>query len=226
MSSERSAQSSPQRAPLRSALYVLLYSVLGFIILVGVGTLCARSLTPVVGGPGAVGIAGLLVVAVAALYIWAYRRARVRETVIIQRPVEEVFRRLATEFFASRAAAIAHVAPPGTTITVEQTSAGPLGVGTTGHEVVEANGRRGEWFYLVTAYDPPHRFARTAHPVQAIVQIHTRYDFAPAPGGTRLIITSDFALRGSWRLFTPFYVGVFQRYLQGGTAQLKEFLEA
>src|SRR5690349_2587755 len=118
MSSERPAQPSPPRVSLRWAAYALFYSVCGLVLVVGMGTLCARSLAPVVGGPGAAGIAGGVVLVVAAIYIWAYRQARVQEMVIIARPVEEVFRRLATEFFTSRAAAIARIAPPGTTITV------------------------------------------------------------------------------------------------------------
>jgi hypothetical protein len=212
--------------PLHWALYYLLYSVVGLVIVVGLGVLCARSLGPVGGGPGAVGITGLAVLGVAALYVWAYRRARVREEVIIQRPVAEVFRRLATEFFATRAAVVAGAVPPGTTVVVEQTSAGPLGDGTTGHEVVELNGQRGEWFYCITAYDPPHRFARTARTPRSTVEIHSRYDFTPVPGGTRVTVTSDFTLRGPWRIFTPFYIGTFQRYLQNSAPRLKAYLEA
>ncbi len=223
MTNERPAPASPQ---LRFVLYILVYSLPVFIIIAGCGLLLVRSLVPSLGGVGASVVAGLIVLTVVAFYIRAHRRLRARERVVIARPVEEVFRRIATECFATRAEVIARAVPPGTSFTVEQTSAGPVGVGTTGHELIELDGQRGEWFYLVTAYDPPRCFTLTLTLPPAPVQLHIRYDLAPVLGGTQLTVTSDFAPLGQWRFFTPYYSRRYEGYIRGRAARWKEFLEA
>ncbi len=223
MTDERPSPASP---PLRFVLQSLLYNLRILIIVGGLSLFLIRFLVPVLGGVGAAAVAGLLLLGVVAFYVRAHWRLRARERVVIARPVEEVFRRIATEFFSTRAQGIARVVPPGTPYTVEQTSAGPVGVGTTGHELIELNGQRSEWFFLVTAYDPPRRFARTATPPRASAHIHVRYDLAPVPGGTQLTATSDFAPLGLWRLFTPFYYRRYGGYIRGRAARWKEFLEA
>jgi hypothetical protein len=212
--------------PLRFVLHVLIYSVWILIIVGGLSLFLIRSLVPVLGGVGAAVVGGVVLAGIVALYVRAHRRLRTRERIIVARPVAEVFHQLATEFFTTRAQSIARHTPPGTAFTVEQTSAGPFGVGTTGHEVVELNGQRSEWFYHVTVYDPPRTFARTATSPQAPMQLHSRYDLTPVPGGTQLTMTSDFAPRGLWRLFTPFYARYYSGYIRGGAGRLKELLEA
>ncbi len=212
--------------PLRSVLYVLIYSLGILLFIGGTSLLLVRSLVPVFGVVGAALVDGVVLAGVVAFYMRSHRRMRARERVVIARPVEEVFRRIATECFVTRAQVIARTVPPGTPFTVEQTSAEPVGVGTTGHELIELNGQRSEWFYLVTAYDPPRRFTSIATLPSAPVQLHIRYDLTSVPGGTQLTATSDFVPLGLWRLFTPFYYRRYGAYTRGRAARLKEFLEA
>jgi hypothetical protein len=140
-------------------VHVLIYSLWALLIVGGLVLLLARSLVPMLGGVGAALTAGGVLLVAAFLYIRAYRRARLHEQTIIARPVEEVFQCLATEFFATRAARMPEAAPPGTAVRVEQTSIGPLGVGTTGREVITRGDQQSTWTFLVSIYEPPRRFA-------------------------------------------------------------------
>src|SRR6476659_7358379 len=85
--------------PWRFILHVLLYNLRIFLILGAVAIVGVVYLAKSVGGPAALGAMGLIVLVGLALYGRAYRRAAVRDTIVTRRPVEDVFRLMATEFF-------------------------------------------------------------------------------------------------------------------------------
>jgi hypothetical protein len=77
-----------------------------------------------------------------------------QHTVVIRKPPAEVFRYLADEYFVHRRERSPLV------IEVEQTSPGPVGVGTTGRELSRDNwGIYTETLIRVTEFSPPRAFA-------------------------------------------------------------------
>ena len=108
-----------------------------------------------------------------------------QRTVVIGRPVEEVF-----AFFADPAKD-QRWRPQ----VKEISASGPMAVGATIHQVVAGPGGRGIPADIeVTAYEPPTRYAFrvTAGPVRPAGE----YRFAPAAGGTEVTFTLSAELSG------------------------------
>jgi uncharacterized membrane protein len=138
-------------------------------------------------------------------------------TVVIDRPIEEVF---------------AFVADPNNdslwqawTLETEQTSEGPVDVGTTLRSIAKMLGRRIEVAMEVTENDPPHRqcVRITAGPIPA----SGCYLLEPADGGsTRFTQTFEGEVGGFFRLAEPLVGRVISRQTEADMATLKDLLES
>ena len=104
------------------------------------------------------------------------------------------------------------------------TSPPPHGVGATRHAVVNMFGRRTENDAITTVYEPPHRAGMAGTtpnaPFDAILT------FAPEAGGTRVVVTTTFTLRGAMRILGPVVTGVYGRGWSRGLANLKGLMES
>ncbi len=81
-------------------------------------------------------------------------RLKGRHRLLINRPREEVFKFVATDFFANRKMWRSEVEH------LEKTSEGAVGAGTTGYErYTDDAGRQAEIYYVVTEYEPGKKFA-------------------------------------------------------------------
>jgi uncharacterized membrane protein len=106
----------------------------------------------------------------------------------------------------------------------EQTSEGPMGVGTTSRGVSQFLGRRMEWTSEVTEYEPNRKMGQkiTSGPM-SIKQSST---FEPVEGGTRFTMVSEGEFGGFFRLAEPIVNRRMQRQMEGNLASLKDILEA
>ncbi len=142
---------------------------------------------------------------------------RQEHTVVIERPIEEVF---------------AFATDPNndtlwqsTTLETEQTSEGPVGVGTTFRDTSKFLGRRIESTYEVTENEPPHRqcVRITSGPIPG----SGCYLFEPADdGSTRFTQNFEADVGGFFRLAEPLVGRAIRRQMEADMATLKDLLEA
>jgi carbon monoxide dehydrogenase subunit G len=120
--------------------------------------------------------------------------AKIEASVIINRPVEEVWR------FVTDLSNAADCFP--NTVEIKQTSQGPLGVGSTFlHRFLKqtVTGR-------CTEYDPSRKFTNeaTSGPIRGST---FSFSMETNDGNTRLSLTGDLEPSGFYRLFWPFIAG-------------------
>jgi uncharacterized protein YndB with AHSA1/START domain len=140
---------------------------------------------------------------------------RVDQTVVINRPIEEVFALLADfEKLSQWDTAVDEA---------EKASQGPMGVGTTVREVFHFLGRRIESTGVVVEYEPNSKFAikTTSGPLPA----ELTETLEPVEGGTRVTFTAELELGGVVKLAEPIIARMFRTQVKGSTASLKHFLE-
>jgi len=137
-------------------------------------------------------------------------------SVVIDRPMEEVFA-FATEpenepLWQS------------TSLETEQTSGGPVGVGTTFRNTSKFLGRRIDSTYEVTENEPPRRqcVRATSGPIPG----SGCYLFEPAEGGTRFTQRFEAEIGGFFRLAEPLVGRAIRRQMEADMATLKDLLEA
>jgi len=143
--------------------------------------------------------------------------AREEHSVVIDRPVEEVF--------AYVTDANNDALWQSSTLDTEQTSEGAVGVGTTYRSVSKFLGRRIETTLEVTEHEPPRKqCSRVASgPIPAV----GCYLFEPADGGsTRFTQNLAAEVGGFFRLAEPLVARAFRRQLEADMATLKDLLEA
>ena len=137
-------------------------------------------------------------------------------SVVVDRPIEEVFA-FATEpenepLWQS------------TSLETEQTSGGPVGVGTTFRNTSKFLGRRIDSTYEVTENEPPRRqcVRVTSGPIPG----SGCYLFEPAEGGTRFTQRFEAEIGGFFRLAEPLVGRAIRRQMDVDMATLKDLLEA
>lgn len=139
------------------------------------------------------------------------------ESVVINRPAVELWAVFLDLFSAPRL--------PGASMSLRQTSAGPMGLGTTIQARRVILGFETRLLQRVTAFDPPHALTVTmeGRPFRSMVE---RVTLESVPEGTRLRETLDFELIPVLRLLWPL-IGPFQRRKrERDLRQLKTMLEA
>jgi uncharacterized protein YndB with AHSA1/START domain len=137
-------------------------------------------------------------------------------SVVIDRPIEEVFA-FATEpenepLWQS------------TSLETEQTSGGPVGVGTTFRNTSKFLGRRIDSTYEVTENESPRRqcVRATSGPIPG----SGCYLFEPAEGGTRFTQRFEAEIGGFFKLAEPLVGRAIRRQMDVDMATLKDLLEA
>lgn len=106
----------------------------------------------------------------------------------------------------------------------EQTSEGPVGVGTTFRGMSEFLGRRAEWTSEVTKYEPNRRFAQTI--TWGPMSIEQSSTLEPVEGGTKYTQVGEAETGGFFRMADPLVNRMMQRQLEANLAKLKDILEA
>jgi uncharacterized protein YndB with AHSA1/START domain len=140
----------------------------------------------------------------------------VTNTIVIERPIDEVFEVLTNventgRWFPAQ-------------LEEHWTSSPPHGIGSTRHAVVTMFGRRSENDAVVTAYEPPHRAVmQGTSPNAPFVATLT---FAPEAGGTRVSATTDFAFRGVQRVIGPPFAAWYGQAWDRGLSNLKRLMES
>lgn len=106
----------------------------------------------------------------------------------------------------------------------QQTSPGPIGVGTTARTVSRFLGRRLENQMEITEYEPYRRFSWVSKsgpfPFQGSVTVE------PVEGGTRVNGTFEGDPSGFFKLAEPLIVTIAKRQFQGDLDNLKDLMDA
>lgn len=142
--------------------------------------------------------------------------ARVETSVVIERPVEEVF-----EFVTNPQN---EALWSSTVIEQKQTSEGPMGVGATVRSTVKFLGRRFDTTFEVTE----HEFNRKncIRTVSGPIPATGCRTVEPVEGGTRLTQTTEAEIGGFFKLAEPIVVRAGKRQWESDLATLKDLLEA
>lgn len=140
------------------------------------------------------------------------------ETIVINRPIDEVWAYLTDFFNAPRMSGSGIIG-------LRQTSPGPLGIGSTlqGRRVVLGFETRND--FQVTEWDPPHALATTAvgRPFRSLV---SRVTLEATSDGTRMVMKTEFELHPALKLLWPFIGPIIRRRLHASYAHSKALIEA
>lgn len=136
--------------------------------------------------------------------------------IVINRPVEEVFDTVADERNEPR------YNPR--LLRAEQTSGGPIGVGTRFRAQTRTMGRTVPMIVEYTAYARPRRLASWTH--MSAMDIRGTLTFDPAQAGTLMRWSWELQPRGVYKLLTPLIAWMGQRQEAANWVGLKRFLEA
>jgi len=146
--------------------------------------------------------------------------ARIEASVVINRPVEEVF-----EFVTNPKNDVLWQSG---VLESEQTSEGPMGVGTMVRSVSQSLGRRMESLSEITEYEPNTKikYKVTSGPMTG----EPSCTFEPVEGGTRLTFVGEGEIGGFFKrlvgLADSIVVRMMQRGVETDLANLKDILEA
>ena len=144
---------------------------------------------------------------------------RAEASIVINRPIEEVF-----EFLTDPAN---NLLWQGGASESERTSEGPAGVGQTGRLVLTFLGRRMESTWETTEYEANRVMAYKS--TSGSVGYEGRWTLEPVEGGTRYtyVLDTESGLGGVFgRLADPLVGRLYQRQMQADLGNLKELLEA
>jgi len=142
--------------------------------------------------------------------------ARIEESVEIKRPVDNVF---AYTTDAKSWAKWQSIIPE-----AEQTSQGPVSVGTTFKGTSRMMGRSMKWTATATEYEPSRKFGKNITSGSMTIEQHNSYD--PTEGGIKFTIVYDMKVGGLLKLFSPMLVSSMRKELKKSLGNLKSVLEA
>ena len=142
--------------------------------------------------------------------------ARIEESVEIKRPVDKVFAYTTEAKSWSKWQSIIPEA--------EQTSQGPVGVGTTFKGIIHMMGLSMKWTAKATEYEPNRKFGKNITCGSITNEQHNTYD--PIEGGTKFTIVYDMKVGGFFKLFSPMIVSSMRKELKKSLGNLKGVLEA
>ena len=134
----------------------------------------------------------------------------------IKRPVEDVFTVMSNP--ANDATWSSAV------VEAEQTSAGPIGVGTTARFVSKLLGRRITTDWEITEFDPNRKFVALSKSRPFPVQVSM--NFESTEGSTRVSVKYEAEPGGFLKLTVPLFVTMGKRQLQSALDNLKGLMEA
>jgi uncharacterized membrane protein len=141
---------------------------------------------------------------------------RIEESVEIKRPAEKVF--------AYTTDAKTWTKWQSTFPEAQQTSQGPVGVGTTFKGSIHMMGRTMEWTARATEYEANRKFGKNIACGSITNEQHNTYQ--PIEGGTRFTIVYNMKVGGLMVLFSPMIVSSTRKALRMALGNLKGLLEA
>jgi uncharacterized membrane protein len=141
--------------------------------------------------------------------------ARIQETVVIARPVNEVFAFVANARDWPRWHS--------TMLEAEQTSPGEVGVGTTFQGVNREMGIRMVWTSKATEYEPGQKWGETITSGAMLMQASIMFE--PLGAGTMLKMQYDMSVGGPLRLLAPVVTANMRGQMKGNLHRLKSILE-
>jgi uncharacterized membrane protein len=142
--------------------------------------------------------------------------AKVEASVVINRPIEEVF---------AFAANIENNAQwQSGVLEAQATSEGPIGVGTTYRYVAQLLGRRIKADGEVTEYEPnrTYSFESTSGPFP----IEGGLTCEAAEGGTKVTLAVEADIGGFFKMAEPLVVRTIKKQFEADVGKLKDLLEA
>jgi uncharacterized protein YndB with AHSA1/START domain len=141
--------------------------------------------------------------------------AKIEASVLINRPVDEVFARLTdVQNWPQWNPRL---------LQVEQTSDGPMGVGTTFRGLSEGPSGTAEWTSEVTEYEPNQKMAQKMEAGPALIE--SSWIFVPAEAGTKLSIVTEAETGGLLKLAGPLLDRQMKKQAEENLARLKAMLE-
>jgi uncharacterized membrane protein len=141
---------------------------------------------------------------------------KIQHSIIINRPLEQVFA------FVTNLENEMHWQPE--IESIQFTSDGPMGVGTTFQEVRRTFGRRYEWHFEVTEFELNKIFCiRT---LSGTIPYQGCRLFEPAPGGAKVTERGELQTPGLLKLLDPLMARLSQKPLAEAYNNLKSLLEA
>ena len=148
---------------------------------------------------------------------------RVEESVIIHRPVEDVFGFLAVR--SNDSAWMASVVESQWLNSTAADSDTPIELGRRGRMIMQLPGRRAEFIDEVTEYEPGRRIAHRT--ISGPIPLETACMCEPAGDSCRATVVGATKLPGGFvgQLATPLVAGVIRRGFRADLARLKKLLE-
>jgi hypothetical protein len=142
--------------------------------------------------------------------------ARTHHTVVVARPIEEVFAVLTDVTLSGRSFPLE--------VEERWTSAPPHGVGSTRRARIRMLGRVQQNDAMVTAYDPPRLAAMAGMSPNA--PFDAALWFAPADSGTRVDVDIEFRIGGILTPIGAVFARWYGRKWDEGLTNLKRMMEA
>jgi uncharacterized membrane protein len=142
--------------------------------------------------------------------------AELKNSIVINRPVEDIFS------YMTDAENLPHWMSE--IVAAEQTSEGPVGVGTEISAVANVLGRRIENTQEVFEYEPNTKFAIKS--ASGPAENEDEFIFESVAGGTKVTRVTEAEVGGLFRMAEPLVVRMLNRQFQTNFANLKDLLEA
>ena len=139
----------------------------------------------------------------------------VAQSVVIHRPINEVFAFVTTPENSSRWQSA--------TVETKKITPGPVGVGTRMSHVGKFMGRRIKVTASVTEYTPNRSYRYDS--LFRSTAYFLRYTFEPAKEGTKLTLDTEMELAGLFRLLAPLVVRMTDRMYRKDLDKMKQVLE-
>jgi hypothetical protein len=106
----------------------------------------------------------------------------------------------------------------------EQTSTGPVVVGTTFKGTNHLMGRTMKWTAQVIEYEKNKKFGKNITSGSVFIEQHNTYD--PVKDGLKFTIVYDTKVNGFLKILSPMIVSSMQKELKKSLGNLKQILEA
>ena len=142
---------------------------------------------------------------------------KVRVSVFIKRPIEEVFE-FVSDLENDPKYRPAH-------LEAKKTTTGPIEVGTSFRQVMRAMGRQDSVDFEITQYEPNRRVA-FKHTAFLGMAGSTAFEVDQVDGGTEVTFTMDGKMQGLNRVFGPIMGLMLKKVENRNLANLKTFLES
>ena len=142
--------------------------------------------------------------------------ARIEESIEIKRPVDKVFAYTTDAKNWPKWQSFIQES--------EQTSQGPMNVGTTFKGVSRMMGRSMKWTAIATECESNKKWVKSITCGSVAIEEHVTYN--PVEGGTTFTILYDMKVGGFLKLLSPLMAGSMRKETKKSLGNLKSILEA